>query len=875
MLWCEHGMFLTWGGEQTYRPLRITLYALALGWCFMGVAIIADVFMVAIETITSRKTRKYIESKKRYVTTAVWNDTVANLTLMALGSSAPEIMINVIEIFRDDFFIGPEGVTPLGPSTIVGSAAFNLFVIIAVCISVIPSGETRHIKEVPVYVLTAIFSIFAYAWLIIILTMHTPHVVEPWEGIVTFLMFPLLVVLAYFADTSPLFHAGHSGNMSFVADMTKEELAELEAMIRKEHGQAQELSEEIMAKFVQIYCGDLEKSRARYRISATRSLFGCKRVKLDAITHRLSNLGSNKVAPEEMTAVLPDEPAVKSSASLFSVHTSQSLPPPSDGIRIEFSEMKKAVMENAGHVRAVVQRRGMLEMSCSVQYKTRDGTAKAPTDYKEAEGTLVFGPHEKSKPIHVEIVDDFSYEENEEFYIDLSNPCVLAAPQEDVSTSAPAEAEAEASAPSSPCRDQARWASGECAVVLGNTSTTTIVIVDDDMPGVIAFQKEEQCEAERVGDYEVVVVVERKNGCTGKVSCNYRIEDGSAIAGMDFEAQEGCLEFANQQMEKTIRVKMKARGRYERCEFFRVILEGPLTGGAKFDPETDGGPDTCILTIRITGDQQAKHRVDRLMSVMESQWKRSRVGGASWRDQFVEALYVNGGEAESQESASWMDLAMHVITVPWKVLFAFCPPADYCGGWMSFYVALGFIGFVTALISDLANLLGCCIGMCNAITAITIVAFGTSLPDTMASKTAATQDQYADASIVNVTGSNSVNVFLGLGLPWMIASIKWKLTGRNEEWDRRYAMDEDLAADVRSGPGMFVVKAGDLGFSVGVFAVGAFVCLCVLAVRRQYLGGELGGARVPKVLTATLLVLIWCAYIVLSSWKAMEGYCSR
>merc|ERR1719204_541558 len=102
-------------------------------------------------------------------------------------------MINVIEIFRDDFFIGPEGVTPLGPSTIVGSAAFNLFVIIAVCISVIPSGETRHIKEVPVYVLTAIFSIFAYAWLIIILTMHTPHVVEPWEGIVTFLMFPLLV----------------------------------------------------------------------------------------------------------------------------------------------------------------------------------------------------------------------------------------------------------------------------------------------------------------------------------------------------------------------------------------------------------------------------------------------------------------------------------------------------------------------------------------------------------------------------------------------------------------------------------------------------------------------------------------------------------
>ena len=37
-------------------------------------------------------------------------------------------------------------------------------------------------------------------------------------------------------------------------------------------------------------------------------------------------------------------------------------------------------------------------------------------------------------------------------------------------------------------------------------------------------------------------------------------------------------------------------------------------------------------------------------------------------------------------------------------------------------------------------------------------------PDTFASKVAATQDQYADASIGNVTGSNAVNVFLGIGV---------------------------------------------------------------------------------------------------------------
>lgn len=37
-------------------------------------------------------------------------------------------------------------------------------------------------------------------------------------------------------------------------------------------------------------------------------------------------------------------------------------------------------------------------------------------------------------------------------------------------------------------------------------------------------------------------------------------------------------------------------------------------------------------------------------------------------------------------------------------------------------------------------------------------------PDTFASKVAAIQDQYADASIGNVTGSNAVNVFLGIGV---------------------------------------------------------------------------------------------------------------
>ena len=50
--------------------------------------------------------------------------------------------------------------------------------------------------------------------------------------------------------------------------------------------------------------------------------------------------------------------------------------------------------------------------------------------------------------------------------------------------------------------------------------------------------------------------------------------------------------------------------------------------------------------------------------------------------------------------------------------------------------------------------------MKDLVTAISFVALGTSLPDMFASKAAITEGTDADAAVGNVTGSNSVNVFL-------------------------------------------------------------------------------------------------------------------
>jgi solute carrier family 8 (sodium/calcium exchanger) len=78
---------------------------------------------------------------------------------MALGSSAPEILLSVIEAFGT---LG-EPAGPLGASTIVGSAAFNLLVISAV--SVIAVDEPKKILDVSVFFVTSCFSLFAYIWL--------------------------------------------------------------------------------------------------------------------------------------------------------------------------------------------------------------------------------------------------------------------------------------------------------------------------------------------------------------------------------------------------------------------------------------------------------------------------------------------------------------------------------------------------------------------------------------------------------------------------------------------------------------------------------------------------------------------------------------
>jgi len=156
--------------------------------------------------VVSERTAEGVLQKRQV---NLWNPTVANLTLMALGSSAPEIMLNVIETVIN--LGGSPG--ELGPSTIVGSAAFNLLVISGVSILAVseenderteeelieddtPKG-VKKIEKLGVFSITTGFSIFAYVWMYYVLT---DDEVKWWEAWTTFAFFWLLILVAWIAD---------------------------------------------------------------------------------------------------------------------------------------------------------------------------------------------------------------------------------------------------------------------------------------------------------------------------------------------------------------------------------------------------------------------------------------------------------------------------------------------------------------------------------------------------------------------------------------------------------------------------------------------------------------------------------------------------
>ncbi|NXW52669.1 NAC2 protein, partial [Nyctiprogne leucopyga] len=693
---CQPGVLLpVWQPDNPSlgdKAARAIVYFVAMMYMFLGVSIIADRFMASIEVITSKEKEITItkaNGETSIGTVRIWNETVSNLTLMALGSSAPEILLSVIEVCGHNFQAGE-----LGPGTIVGSAAFNMFVVIAVCVYVIPSGESRKIKHLRVFFVTASWSIFAYIWLYLILAVISPGVVQVWEALLTLIFFPVCVVFAWAADKRLLFYkyvykryradprsgiiigtegdfpkgievdGGITSSPALPAptpeekelDESRREVIQILKDLKQKHPE-KELEQLVdMANYYALL--HQQKSRAFYRIQATRMMTGAGNI-------------------------------LKKHVAEFSKRSSTLLEVPSDAeeetcSRIFFEPCLYHCLENCGSVTLSVacQQGADANHTFYVDYKTEDGSAKAGSDYEYSEGTLIFKPGETQKELKIGIIDDDIFEEDEHFFVRLLNLRV-----------GDAEGMFEA--------DSAEHPKGKLVAPL----VATITILDDDHAGIFTFQERLLHVSECQGTLEVTVV--RGSGARGTVLLPYRTVEGTA---------------------KTLQVKIVDDEEYEKKDNFFIELGQPrwlkrgISGTGVAGGVAGAWPGARIaemgkpilgenwkLEVIIEESYDFKNTVDKLIKKTNLAMV---IGTHSWREQFLEAITVSAGEDEEEEGEeeegreerlpSCFDYVMHFLTVFWKVLFACVPPTEYCNGWACFGVSIVLIGLLTALIGDLA-----------------------------------------------------------------------------------------------------------------------------------------------------------------------------
>jgi len=788
------------------KHLRAALYAVALAYLFLGVAISADCFMASIEVITSKT--KTIMIGEEEVEVELWNATVANLTLMALGSSAPEILLAVVETVSLKFEAGD-----LGPGTIVGSAAFNLLFITAICISSPPPEEdddsmleVRVIEEFGVFVITAIASLWAYFWMVLALADWgiSPNEIGLGEAFFTLLMFPMLVAISYAQDqewfgycgssqVSPDGEEGHDVRGDQLKSVTGDDGKKRRATVADSKAEAQAAltadpetvndDPEAAAKAAaQAAMKKKKKSRLEYRIQATRKMTGGKRV--------MPTAGKNRTDQEEAAGLAPTI----------------------EGIVIGFENIKEECEESCGSKTIKIVRSGDTE-ACSVQYDTSDGDANSKDDYVAASGVLDFPEGCNEKEIKLIIHDDDEWAPDKHFYVRLFN---------------------------------ATCAGGKTMNI--NNATCQVTILNDDDPGTIAFDKA-TATLDGISKECVNVKLTRQDGYDGNVLAFLRTVDGSAKAGTHYQSlggttsDEGKLEdyevhFEHEIREMTVSIPIITENMAENTTF---TLE--ITG---VEPEGAKVGDTKMCTVIISTDKNYQKLMEEVVEMMDDEMGKYGVGSSSWGEQFHDAMNMGGDDDAEPE---WSDYLFHFLSFYWKVLHALVPPTDYGGGWYTFWVSLAFIGGITVFVGDAAKMFGCCIGLKDSITAITFVALGTSLPDTFASVAATVEDETADAAITNVTGSNSVNVFLGLGLPWVFATVYHAANGTS-----------------------FLYPAGDLVFSTFVFFAFAIACLILLYIRRVQCGGELGGNKTIAYASSAALAIAWVIYVLISALKAYEKF---
>ncbi len=167
----------------------------------------------------------------------------------------------------------------------------------------------------------------------------------------------------------------------------------------------------------------------------------------------------------------------------------------------------------------------------TVSFTTADGTALVNRDYLSASGELAFAPGETAKTVAVSVLGDTVDEHDETFLLILSNP------------------------------SHATLGDGQAQAT----------ILDDDLPPSLSINDLSLVEGD-ANNGEITFTVTLSAASEKTITVNYATENGTALAGSDYEAVSGSITFAPGETTQTIRVVVFADTLGEDDEVFLVNL---------------------------------------------------------------------------------------------------------------------------------------------------------------------------------------------------------------------------------------------------------------------------------------------------------------
>jgi hypothetical protein len=222
--------------------------------------------------------------------------------------------------------------------------------------------------------------------------------------------------------------------------------------------------------------------------------------------------------------------------------------PPAGNLQLSASSY--TVGQGAGSVTVTVNRTGGSAGAVGVTYATANGTAVAGTDYTTATGTLQWAAGDAAaKTITVAVSNAAPFSGNKSFSVALSA------------------------------------ATGGAAVA--TPSSATVSITGDAVAAVGSLQLSAANYSIAQSGGSLSVTVNRTGGSSGAVSVAYATADGTAIAGTDYTAENGTLNWASgDASSKTISIPVSNSTPYSGSKTFTLALSSPAGGATLSSPAT-------------------------------------------------------------------------------------------------------------------------------------------------------------------------------------------------------------------------------------------------------------------------------------------------